>query len=300
MKLVLGLCLLFLTITPLYGVKNSGSYLQSVMKHYFDVTVPENILQKKKIHLVVDFLKKSGFEGYQKEKCSDLQHSYYGSFQFEKDGPPLLWLYTNYNVHHGALVILNSNLDVIYFDHNMGCLYDLQLNDLMNDGSMVLMVTHGAGGAGVYAKLTDLIKNNEAGIPELKISLLNELTNHNISTGSDVRVCIKCCMHHQDFQFTSHRLDNGRVAPLIEINAEATLDSKVTPEERVEIKQFLKTEYGLELNKTKRGEASILLEDLDAPVPIITDRSSKRPICRGYQIPGEERWPLNLRPIEKD
>lgn len=296
-KLIIGTYLLFLAITPLYGAKNSPPYLQSVLTHYFDVTVPEDILQEKKISLFIDFLKKNFFKAYQKEKCES-SGSYYGTFQFEKDGPQLLWLYKNGSVHNGVFLILNSNLEVIYFDPKMGCLYDFRLMDLMNDGSMVLMVTHGAGGTGVYAKLTDLIKNNKAGIPELKLSLLKELTNHNINH-YDTRASIKCSLRYPNFQFPSLKLSNGRTGRIIEIDVEATLETKATPAERGEMNQYLKKEYGLELNKIKVGDVNILLEDLDAYNATITNRSSKPSICRGYEIPGEERWPLNLRKIEK-
>jgi hypothetical protein len=125
--------MLFLVIAPLHGAMGSDSYVQSILTHYFNVDVPENIFQEKKIPLVMDFLKKNGFQAYQKGKCT-YTHSYYGNFQFDKEGPQFLWLYSHWGVHHGLFAILNSHLEVIYFKDDMGALYDLQVKDLMNDG----------------------------------------------------------------------------------------------------------------------------------------------------------------------
>jgi hypothetical protein len=161
--------------------------------------------------------------------------------------------------------------------------------------------------------VTDLIKKSETGIPELKLSLLNELRNCNIYTSSGVMVCITCFMRHQDFQFPSLKLDNGQTAPVIEIDAKATLadaNLKLTPKELTKINQLLKKEFGLELNKVKRGEANFLLESLGTSAiygksaktsPTIKDRSSKPSICCGYNIPPSEVWwPLNLERVNKD
>ncbi len=247
--------------TPL----SSNSYGETVLSHYFQVKIPTD----KKIPNVIESLQ-NNYKSFQPGK-NDCSQSYYGILPFSKDAPEFLWVYRNKSIHSGVFAILNSNLEVIYLKADMGCLVDIQLKDFMGNGKQVLMVTHGAGGTGVYSKITDLITYTN-GILELKGSLLNEHKDCNIITGGDMQPCIRCYAE--------------KIGPDLKIFAEASVGSKsLTEQERDQMTAYLKKNYGLDLGKAMPNSSKVLIKDLDLP-----HIESSQSICPGF-IEYGYAWP---------
>jgi hypothetical protein len=258
------------------------SFPQTVFEKYFSLKVPAALLKEKSISAMMDFLKQNNLKSYKNDFKKNELETYYGTFQFNEKGAQFLWVYENQNVHSGKLVVFNENLEIVYLKKDMGCLYELEVKDLLQNNQNVLLITHGAGGTGVYCKIIDLIVYQD-GILESKGALLKELRN---SIMGEDPLEINC---HTEISVGSGKSGNELVVDLV---AEANLDLKeVKPETVKRVNDYLQEHFQLRLNTSKRESQVVVIEDLNTP--IIRGNGSPS-LCTVYMGPYRE-WPLSIR-----
>ena len=175
-KKILVLLSFFLLSSDSYA--KGQPFLKVLLLNEFSVLLSQDVLNKKNIAKLAQFLEKKGGELYSGQKQVDVPF-YFGVIQFEKKGPKFLWCYKDLDIHHGVFIMLNEYLEVIYHTKALGTFKGLELKDLFDVGKNVLMLTHAAGGTGVRFEYTDLI-TFEQGLVELKASFLRSDKNYNL------------------------------------------------------------------------------------------------------------------------
>jgi hypothetical protein len=156
------------------SVSYGECFTKKVLSQYFKTNIPDKIIKHHQFNELCKILKKKSSKNY-----SDFGlHS--GTLSIE-DGGKALWIYNNTGLYSGNFVVVNNNLEIIYINLCMGCLYGVEHKDLFESGAKILMVTHGSGGTGVYTKITDLIIFNK-GVPKLLGSILKEARDYNVHT----------------------------------------------------------------------------------------------------------------------
>ena len=144
-----------------------------MLSKYFDSNISDQIIKEKTISKLQNLINCNSSKNY-----SDFG-LHCGQFTVKKTNSPFFWIYNNLNINHGNFVILNDALEIVYLSTNMGFLYKIEINDPLDNGQEVLLVTNGAGGTGVYSKNTDLIVF-DANIPIFKGSILKEIRDSNL------------------------------------------------------------------------------------------------------------------------